>query len=371
MKEINLASVIVAKRREKGITQDALAAYIGVSKASVSKWETGQSYPDITFLPQLATYFNISIDELMGYSSQMERTDITKLYTRLASDFATLPFEDVIAECATIIKKYYACFPLLLQIVKLYTNHFMLAGTQERKEALLNETVTLCERIQAESDDVQLSKEAVLYQAICCLTLNKPQRVLDLLGEGIRPMIPEGVLISQAYQVMGNFGKAKETLQIDLYQNTMATFHGLLKVLQTNMDNLEKAEEAFLRATDIARNFNMKRLNPNNVILLYAQGAHMYCANNSLEKAIELLGKYVDTCVEGFFPFELHGDSFFDQIEPWLNDCGVAAPRNEQVIKESLMRDGLMNPAFDSLRDDPRYQRVVHKMEKFIKGSKL
>ncbi|WP_222708620.1 helix-turn-helix domain-containing protein [Paenibacillus sp. N3.4] len=304
MKEINLASVIVAKRRDKGITQDELAAYIGVSKSSVSKWETGQSYPDITFLPQLAAYFNISIDELMGYSPQMERTDIAKLYTRLASDFASLPFEDVVTECAIIIKKYYACFPLLLQIVKLYTNHFMLAGTQERKEALLNETVTLCERIQAESDDAQLSKEAVLYQAICCLTLNKPQRVLDLLGEGIRPMIPEGVLMSQ------------------------------------------EAEEAFLRASDIARIFNMKRLNPNNVILLYALGAHMYCANNFLEKAIELLGKYVDTCVEGFFPFELHGDSFFDLIDPWLNDCDAATPRSEQVIKESMMRDGLMNPAF-------------------------
>ncbi|MEM5818827.1 MAG: helix-turn-helix transcriptional regulator, partial [Desulfitobacterium hafniense] len=122
MKEINLASVIVAKRREKGITQDELAAYIGVSKASVSKWETGQSYPDITFLPLLAAYFNISIDELMSYSPQMERSDIAKLYTRLAADFATRSFEDVIAECAALIKKYYSCFPLLVQLAKLYTN---------------------------------------------------------------------------------------------------------------------------------------------------------------------------------------------------------------------------------------------------------
>ncbi|MDR9746406.1 helix-turn-helix domain-containing protein [Paenibacillus taichungensis] len=37
MNKINLASILVAKRREKGLTQDALAAFIGVSKASVSK----------------------------------------------------------------------------------------------------------------------------------------------------------------------------------------------------------------------------------------------------------------------------------------------------------------------------------------------
>jgi transcriptional regulator with XRE-family HTH domain len=39
MKEINIANVLVNKRKEKGITQDELANYMGVSKASVSKWK--------------------------------------------------------------------------------------------------------------------------------------------------------------------------------------------------------------------------------------------------------------------------------------------------------------------------------------------
>lgn len=43
MKEINIARTIIDKRKEKGITQEDLAEYIGVSKASVSKWETGVS----------------------------------------------------------------------------------------------------------------------------------------------------------------------------------------------------------------------------------------------------------------------------------------------------------------------------------------
>ena len=40
MKEINIARTIINKRKEKGLTQDELASYIGVSKAAVSKWET-------------------------------------------------------------------------------------------------------------------------------------------------------------------------------------------------------------------------------------------------------------------------------------------------------------------------------------------
>lgn len=67
MKELNIGKTIVTKRREKGLTRRSGCLYRGV-RASVSKWETGQSYPDITLLPQLGAYFNISIDELMGYS---------------------------------------------------------------------------------------------------------------------------------------------------------------------------------------------------------------------------------------------------------------------------------------------------------------
>lgn len=65
MKELNLSNILVKKRKEKGITQDQLAAYIGVSKASVSKWETGKNYPDVKSLLLLSTLFHISLDTLV------------------------------------------------------------------------------------------------------------------------------------------------------------------------------------------------------------------------------------------------------------------------------------------------------------------
>ena len=61
MKELKIGRILVEHRRRRNITQEELAEYIGVSKASVSKWETATTYPDITLLPQLATFFNISI----------------------------------------------------------------------------------------------------------------------------------------------------------------------------------------------------------------------------------------------------------------------------------------------------------------------
>lgn len=50
----------------KNLTQEDVAAYLSVTPQSVSKWERGESYPDITFLPALANIFETSIDTLIG-----------------------------------------------------------------------------------------------------------------------------------------------------------------------------------------------------------------------------------------------------------------------------------------------------------------
>lgn len=50
----------------KNLTQEEVAEYLGITSQSVSKWERGESYPDITFLPALANIFETSIDLLIG-----------------------------------------------------------------------------------------------------------------------------------------------------------------------------------------------------------------------------------------------------------------------------------------------------------------
>ena len=47
MNALNIAANIVELRKMKGVTQEEMASFIGVTKASVSKWENGQSMPDI------------------------------------------------------------------------------------------------------------------------------------------------------------------------------------------------------------------------------------------------------------------------------------------------------------------------------------
>ncbi|MCH5279403.1 MAG: helix-turn-helix domain-containing protein [Christensenellaceae bacterium] len=52
-------------RRTRGMTQEQLAAKLGVTVQAVSKWETGASYPDIELVPEIAKYFDVSVDYLL------------------------------------------------------------------------------------------------------------------------------------------------------------------------------------------------------------------------------------------------------------------------------------------------------------------
>ncbi len=61
----NIGAVIYELRKTKGIKQDELAKYVGVSAQAVSKWENG-GVPDTELLPKIADFFEVSIDKLFG-----------------------------------------------------------------------------------------------------------------------------------------------------------------------------------------------------------------------------------------------------------------------------------------------------------------
>ena len=62
---MTLGSRINEYRRQRNITQEQLAESMGVSSQAVSKWENDISCPDISVMPQLADYFNVSLDRLV------------------------------------------------------------------------------------------------------------------------------------------------------------------------------------------------------------------------------------------------------------------------------------------------------------------
>jgi len=69
-----VADNIVHLRKKNNLTQEKLALLLGVTFQSVSKWETAQSFPDITIIPKLADIFGVTVDTLLGYQAEKLQT---------------------------------------------------------------------------------------------------------------------------------------------------------------------------------------------------------------------------------------------------------------------------------------------------------
>lgn len=365
MKEINIAKVLVTRRKEKGITQDELANYIGVSKASVSKWETGQSYPDVTFLPQLAAYFNISIDELIDYKPQMTKKDIRKLYRSLSDDFTSKPFDSVMKNCRKIIKKYYSCFPLLLQMGILMINHIELLKDQEKATSLNAEAKALFIRVREHCNDVSVNRLALFMEATCSLISGDPNSVLELLDGSVVPALPPESLLASAYQMTGRIEEAKSVLQVGIFQNIVVLFNFFPAYLTLCADVQSKFDEVIRRSLSVAETFDLRHLHPGVLVGLYISAAQGFVRQKNYDKALEMLEKYTDIVVSDIYPLRLHGDTFFDHLQEWLDqlDLGTDFPRDEKTIRKSMSDVIVNNPVFSILLDDLRFRSISKRLQ--------
>ena len=104
---LDLGQKIRELRQRDGRTQEALAEAIGVTSQAVSRWEANGGYPDMELIPAIANYFNVSIDELFGYSKDREE----KLKTILSKAEKAIAENGDMTECVEMLRAAAEEFP--------------------------------------------------------------------------------------------------------------------------------------------------------------------------------------------------------------------------------------------------------------------
>lgn len=94
---MNFGKTIFDLRKKKNVTQDELAAELGVTAAAVSKWENGYTLPDILMLCALADYFGVTTDELLGRSREWKYAVIAAETLELGEKMAVIAKQHGIA----------------------------------------------------------------------------------------------------------------------------------------------------------------------------------------------------------------------------------------------------------------------------------
>lgn len=108
---LNIGSKIHELRKAKSVTQESLAAALGITGQAVSRWESGGSYPDMELIPAIANYFGITIDELFGYKSDREAR-IDAVIEKVSSYHIGSQLDDKwVDECLAVIREGLIEFP--------------------------------------------------------------------------------------------------------------------------------------------------------------------------------------------------------------------------------------------------------------------
>ncbi len=144
MTDIKIGKKIRLLRKNNDVTQDKLAAYLGVTPQAVSRWESEICYPDIETLPQIADFFGVGMDELLCYDSVQKESKV-KSYLK---DAEALYENEKLIECLAVLREAYAeipsSFEIQLELAKILS--VISAEIKPNKNDLM-EAISLCNHI--------------------------------------------------------------------------------------------------------------------------------------------------------------------------------------------------------------------------------
>lgn len=131
-------------RTERGLTQEKLADFLGVSFQAVSKWERGDTVPDIYMLPSIASFFGVTTDYLLSYDVNKEK-DISEYEKKYYQLWQARDGEALVSVLKEAITRYPAEYRLLVRYLSALVWH-----KGKSNEAIIeakNEIIAVYERI--------------------------------------------------------------------------------------------------------------------------------------------------------------------------------------------------------------------------------
>lgn len=153
---IRIGENIKRLRKQKELTQEDLAGFLGVTFQTVSKWERGEAYPDITLLPSVANFFEVTLDDLVGMGeikNEKKLSEIEDAFKRNCSD-------GKIERNITLLREALRDFPNNYKLLSELASSLNMLQADDATEAKnKREAVEISERILAFCTDSEIRND--------------------------------------------------------------------------------------------------------------------------------------------------------------------------------------------------------------------
>lgn len=356
--ELCIGNTIVAARRAKGLTQEALAAQVGVSAAAVSKWKTAASYPDITLLPPLARALGLTVDALLDFHPAPSDEELRAISGRLRAVFDEQGFAAGQQAAEAVLREYPCCGQLKVIVGGLYF-HFLSAALshaddpEQTGENLIARCLTLFEQGEAESE-AENEKLGARLLRINTLTMlgryGEAEALIDTLPD--RQPVDTDVLRINLHLAQDRLDEAAQLSRKQL----LAHVHEVLSALMmlTTAARRQKDFAAAHRYWDAYRAmdglFFLDRSNGLQLGILLAQD------EGDTGRALDLFEQYIDARLS--YTLDYRENPFFAGVQthvPTANELAATHRLTVRAIREDA--------AYDPIRGEPRFRAALARLE--------
>lgn len=175
---MNIAQKLKQLREQNGLTQEYLANYLGITYQAVSKWERGEGYPDITLLPVIANFFEVTTDELLCVDTSKKQTEVNKIIKNFKDYYS----KGDLKNAKNVLEKGLAKYPnehgLTLELIHLKSQ--MQYDSRQTEKKVLTESVKTLKRILSQSTDPHVRNYANILLIRHLTELDRNSEALEL-----------------------------------------------------------------------------------------------------------------------------------------------------------------------------------------------
>jgi len=351
--EITLSENLKELRYKKGDTQEDLAAYLGISFQAISKWERNEAYPDITLLPKIAAYYNVSIDDLLGVGKIREQEKVAELFAKDDAYQQKGDFKSADAIWIEAIKE----FPNNPTVLGKYI------GTLPDERS--DEKIQLYEKLLKELDDS--SHKWLIIRTVCHLyahRLENEEKAVEWANKAPWLDITQTHLLTEIYKG----AKLVETVQVNLLREYVYTIddeiHDMTWKGDLNNSEQRKARQRCLKLWEWLFEdgdygvYNMR------IARVYADLAVFDAVDKNTDGVIENLSLMADYSIKFVTDkSDAKRTSFLlnrTQLEAGFQGY-PNGPDNECMVYLKFMK----KDCFDYCREDERFKEIEKRLAEY------
>ena len=180
---MNMSEQIRTHRKDVGLTQEQVAAYLGVSAPAVNKWEKGSTYPDVTLLPALARLLKIDMNELFSFREELTEFEVGQFVNEIAKLAMEESVDAAFEMAAAKIQEYPHCDSLICMAATTLDGALMLSDlSDESREKYKKMVFDWLERV-SDSTDEKIRHSVVYYLAAKYLQMEEYEKAGFYLGQ--------------------------------------------------------------------------------------------------------------------------------------------------------------------------------------------